>query len=220
MERLRRVVLERLIRYYRYLADVVAKQPARTITSAEVGRAMDVDASQVRKDFAAAGLVGMSRIGYDVCEACGAIRSVVGFDDRYDAVMVGVGKLGSAILSYEEFRRYGLRITGAFDADPFKVGRRAGEALTIQHIGELSAFVGEHRVRVAILTAPGEVAQELTDVLVAAGVQAIWNFTPTRLAVPDGVLVRDERFSDGLAEIAHHLSRPWPQEEPSVALPH
>jgi redox-sensing transcriptional repressor len=209
MDRLRRIVLERLIRYYRYLADVVAKQPAQTITitSAELGRALDVDPSQVRKDFAAVGLVGMSRVGYDVCEVCSAIRWVVGFDTSYNAVLVGAGKLGSAILSYSEFQRYGLRVIAAFDVDPFKVGRRVGE-LTVQHGEGLSAFVSEHEVPLAILTAPGDVAQELTDSLVAAGVRAIWNFTPLRLAVPQAVLARNERFSGGLAEIAHHLSPP------------
>jgi len=207
VDRLRRIVLERLIRYYRYLADGVMKDHAPTITSAELGRALDVDASQVRKDFAEVGLVGMSRIGYDTCEVCSAIRWVVGFDKPYDAVLVGAGKLGSAILSYAEFERYGLCVVAAFDVDPFKVGRRAAD-LTILHASKLRAVVEEGRVPLAILTAPGEVAQELTDILVAAGVRAIWNFTPTRLSVPEGVLARNERFSGGLAEIAHHLGRP------------
>jgi len=206
MARLKRVVLDRLIRYYRYLVEFVVRQPAKTITSAQIGKALDVDPSQVRKDFAAVGLVGMSRIGYDVCEVCRAIRTVVGFDQPYTAVLVGAGQLGSAVMAYPEFERYGLRIIAAFDVDPFKIGRRIG-GHTIEPIDDLREFVATHEVRLAILATPVEVAQPLADLLAACGVQAIWNFTPTRLAVPAGVLARNERFSVGLGEIAYHLNR-------------
>lgn len=204
MARLKRVVLDRLVRYYRYLAEYVVKQPANTITSAQIGRALDVDPSQVRKDFAAVGLVGMSRIGYEVCEVCRAIRTVLGLDQPFPAVLVGAGQLGGAIMAYPEFERYGLRIVAAFDVDPFKVGRRIG-GHTIEPIDELRAFVAEREVRLAILATPVEVAQPLADLLVACGVEAIWNFTPTRLSVPPGVLARNERFSVGLGEIAYYL---------------
>jgi redox-sensing transcriptional repressor len=205
MARLKRVVLDRLIRYYRYLVEFVVRQPVKTITSAQIGRALDVDPSQVRKDFAAVGLVGMSRIGYEVCEVCRAIRTVVGFDQPYTAVLVGAGQLGGAIMASQEFERYGLRIIAAFDVDPFKIGRRIG-GHTIEPIDDLPQFVAANQVRLAILATPVEVAQPLADLLAACGVEAIWNFTPTRLAVPPGVLARNERFSVGLGEIAYHLS--------------
>jgi redox-sensing transcriptional repressor len=178
-----------------------------TITSARLGEALEVDPSQVRKDFAAIGLMGMSRIGYDACEVCSTIRRVVGFDLSYPAALVGAGMLGSAILGYTEFERYGFRVVAAFDRDPFKVGRRIG-GRTIMPSTELGGFVEKHHIPLAILTTPAEAAQELTDTLVAAGVAAIWNFTSVRLTVPPGVLVRNERFTAGLAEIAYHLSRP------------
>jgi redox-sensing transcriptional repressor len=215
--RLKRVVLDRLIRYYRYLVEIVAKENPRTITSAQLSEAMGVDASQVRKDLAAVGLVGLSRVGYEVCEACRAIRTVVGFDRPYTAVLIGAGQLGGAILSYPEFERYGLRIVAAFDADAFKVGRRIG-GHAILPIDELSSFVAEQRIRLAILAIPGGAAQELTDIVVQAGVQAIWNFTPARLAVPAGVLARNERFSSGLGEIAYHLGQHPPAAREPLAL--
>ncbi|MGD8320826.1 MAG: redox-sensing transcriptional repressor Rex, partial [Gemmatimonadota bacterium] len=182
MARLKRVVLDRLVRYYRYLAEFVAPNSANTITSARIGTALDVDPSQVRKDFSAVGLVGVSHVGYDVCEACRAIRTALGFDRPYSAVLLGAGKLGSAILEYHEFERYGLHIAAAYDVDPFKVGRRIS-GHTIQPIDDLPLFVKKNRVRLAILATPVEVAQPLTDLLVASGVTAIWNFTPTRLSV-------------------------------------
>ncbi len=218
MARLKRVVLDRLIRYYRYLAEFVVRQPVKTVTSAQIGRALDVDPSQVRKDFAAVGLVGMSRIGYDVCEVCRAIRTVVGFDQPYTSVLVGAGQLGSAVMAYPEFERYGLRIIAAFDVDPFKIGRRVG-GHTIEPIDDLRQFLADHDVRLAILATPVEVAQPLADLLVACGVEAIWNFTPTRLTVPAGVLARNERFSVGLGEIAYHLSRARRGPPPAARVP-
>jgi redox-sensing transcriptional repressor len=193
-----------LIRYYRYLAELTARQSVDTITSAQLGRVLDVDASQVRKDFAAIGLAGVSRVGYDVCEVCRTIRTVLGFDEKYSAVLIGTGHLGGAILNYGGFERYGLRIVAAFDADPRKIGREEG-GLTIQSVHDLRAYVQNHQVPVAILTTPSEVAQGLADLLVLAGIRSIWNFSPTRISVPPDVLIRNEHISLGLAEISFHL---------------
>jgi redox-sensing transcriptional repressor len=202
--RLRRVVLERLIRYYRYLVELYAKQPLETITSAKLGAALDVDPSQVRKDFGAVGLSGVSRVGYQVCEACRIIRMELGFDQPYSAVLVGVGHLGNALLNYSGFDRYGLKIVGAFDGDRAKVGQVVG-GHKVHSVHHLKAFIEANGVEVAILTTPVEVAQGLAELTVAAGVKTIWNFTPTRLAVPKGVLTRNEHISVGLAQIAYHL---------------
>lgn len=204
MERLSRVVLDRLMRYYRWLAEVLETSPVPTITSRELGEALDVDASQVRKDFGAVGLVGMSHVGYDVCEVCRTIRSVLGFDHPYTAVLIGVGKLGGALLGSAELERYGLLIMGAFDDDPFLIGRRV-EGLIIQPMACLPAFVRDRRIRLAILTVPGSAARPVAELVAGAGVEAIWNFAPVRLSLPDAILARNERISSGLAEIGHHL---------------
>jgi redox-sensing transcriptional repressor len=193
-----------LIRYYRYLAELTVRQPVDTITSSQLGRVLDVDPSQVRKDFAAIGLTGVSRVGYDVCEVCRTIRTILGFDETYEAVLVGTGHLGGAILNYGGFERYGLRIVAAFDSDPDKIGRQEG-CCGILSVHGLRSFVEEHRIPVAILTTPPEVAQGLADLLVLAGVRSIWNFSPTRISVPEDVLIRNEHISLGLAEIAFHL---------------
>lgn len=204
VSRLRRVVLERLIRYYRYLAELTARRSVDTITSGQLGRVLDVDPSQVRKDFAAIGLAGVSRVGYDVCEVCRTIRTVVGFNNTYTAVLVGTGQLGGALLTYGGFDRYGLRIIAAFDSDPEKIGTRKGEH-TIRSVHELRGFLEQHEVPVLMLTTPVDVSQGVAELAVMAGVRAIWNFSPTRLTLPDEILVRNEHISIGLAEIAFHL---------------
>ncbi len=212
MEPLRRVVLERLIRYYRYLGELSARKEIRTITSAQLGAALDIDPTQVRKDFGAIGLVGISRVGYDVCEVCRAIRLLFGFDHPYDGVLVGAGHLGTALLAYGGFAPFGLRIVAAFDNDPAKVGTQVA-GLTIHSMDALRAYVRDHNIRLGIVTTPASAAQGVTDQLVASGVKAIWNFSPVRLNVSPGVLVRNEHISLGLAQIAYHLNRLRIQEQ-------
>lgn len=204
MTRLRRLVLERLMRYYRFLSELTAKKPVQTVTSAQIAEALDIDPTQVRKDFAAIGLLGMGRVGFDVCEICRAIRMELGFDRSYEGVLVGTGHLGGALLAYSGFARYGLHIVAAFDNDKHRIGREIAGHI-VKPMRAIKPFVKRRKIRLAILTIPVETSQEVADRLVSAGVKAIWNFTPTRLAVPPGVLVRNEHISVGLSEIAYHL---------------
>jgi redox-sensing transcriptional repressor len=206
MARLRRLVLERLMRYYRFLAEARGPKPPAAVTSAEIAHALDIDATQVRKDLGAIGVLGMGRVGFDACEVCRAIRVVMGFDQTHLAVLVGAGQLGSALTAYAGFARYGLRIVSAFDTDERKLARRIA-GCPVRHTRTMRAFIERHQIKLAILTTPAESAQKLADRLVAAGITAIWNFTPTRLTVPRGVFVRNEHISLGLSELAYHLKR-------------
>jgi redox-sensing transcriptional repressor len=194
------------MRYYRYLSEPRGRKPPQTITSAQVAEALDIDPTQVRKDFSAIGLLGMGRVGFDVCQVCRAIRLVLGFDQKHEAVLIGTGHLGGALLAYSGFARYGLHIVAAFDNDDRKIGGRVAGCV-IKSMRSLKPFMRSREIRLAILTTPVEVSQKLTDRLVEAGVRAIWNFTPTRLVVPSGVLVRNEHISMGLSEIAYHLKQ-------------
>lgn len=206
MPRLKRLVLHRLMAYYRLLHNWTAKDSVRTVTSAKIGEALDIDPTQVRKDLAGIGVVGMGRVGFDMCEICRSIRHELGFDREYEAVLIGVGHLGGALLAYSVFGRYGLRIVAAFDHDKRRVGGKVG-GVVVRPMSTLKPFMKRRRIRVAILTTPVEESQLVTDRVVSAGVKAIWNFAPTQLVVPPGVLVRNEHISRGLSEIAYHLRR-------------
>ncbi len=203
--RLRRVVLERLMRYYRWLTESNVKKPLKHVTSAQIAEALDIDPTQVRKDFGGIGLLGMGRVGFDVCEVCRAIRYVLGFDQRYEGVLIGAGHLGNALLAYDGFERYGLEIVAAFDNDKRRIGGKAA-GVPIKSMRALKPFIRKNDIRLAILTTPSSVSQQLTDRLVAAGIKAIWNFTPTRVTVPPDVLMRNEHISLGLSEIAYHFT--------------
>ena len=201
---LKRVVLERLMRYHRFLSQTTAIKPIQTITSAQIAEALDIDPTQVRKDFGVIGLMGIGRVGYQVEEICCAIRQVMGFDNENAAVLIGVGQLGGALLTYPGFEKYGLTIEAVFDSDPAKIGRRkAGH--TIRSMRTMKPYIRKHGIRLAILCTPVEVSQTLADRLTSAGIKAIWNFTPTSLNVPADVLVRNEHISLGLSEIVYHL---------------
>jgi redox-sensing transcriptional repressor len=192
------------MRYYRYLSEGRGRKPPNTVTSAEIATALDIDPTQVRKDLGAIGLLGLGRVGFDACEVCRAIRIVLGFDRTYEAILVGAGHLGGALMAYERLRRYGLRITAAFDNDLGKVGSVVA-GCRVRSTRTMRSYISRHRIRLAILTTPAEVAQKVADRLVAAGIQAVWNFSPTRLTAPRGVFVRNEHISLGLSELAYHL---------------
>ncbi|KPK37924.1 MAG: hypothetical protein AMJ65_13545 [Phycisphaerae bacterium SG8_4] len=193
------------MRYYRFLSESGAKKPPQTITSAQIAAALDIDPTQVRKDFSAIGLLGIGRVGFEVCEVCRAIRVALGFDQRHEAVLIGTGHLGAALLAYSGFARYGLHIVAAFDMDQRLVGSKVA-GCTVKSMRSLKPFIRKHGIRLALLTTPVEASQKLADRLVSVGVKAIWNFTPTRITVPPEVLVRDEHISLGLSVIAYHLT--------------
>jgi redox-sensing transcriptional repressor len=194
------------MRYYQLLSECPARGQARTVTSGRIAESLDIDPTQVRKDFAAIGLLGLGRVGFDMDEICRAIQHALGFNHHHGAILVGAGHLGSAILAYQRFTRYGLHFLAAFDSDPRKVGRRI-KGCTVRPMRALRPFVRRHGVRLAVVTTPADVAQRVIDRLAAAGVVAIWNFAPTHPTAPAGVLVRNEHISLGLSEITHHLQR-------------
>lgn len=192
------------MRYLRFLSELTAKKPVHTVTSAQIAEALEIDATQVRKDFSAIGLQGMGRVGFDVDQVSHAIKKALGFDKKYEAVLVGTGHLGSALLAYSGFARHGLYIVAAFDNSDRRIGSKMA-GCSIKSMRALTPFIKTHKIRLAILTTPAEVSQKLTDRLVSAGIKAIWNFTPSRLTVPKSVLVRNEHISIGLSVIAYHL---------------
>jgi redox-sensing transcriptional repressor len=192
------------MRYYRWVTDSTCRKQRKTVTSAQIAEALDIDPTQVRKDFGAIGLIGMGRVGFEVCEVCRAIRYVLGFDQTYEGILVGAGHLGGALLAYDGFARYGLEIVAAFDNDPRVIGTKVA-GVPVKSMRSLKPFIRKHDIRLAVLTTPVKVSQRLTDRMVSVGVKAIWNFTPTRLTVPPDVLVRNEHIALGLAQIAYHL---------------
>ncbi len=172
----------------------------------ELARYMNLEAIVVRKDLASTGVTGQPGVGYKVVELIESIRTFLSWDNISEAVLVGAGSLGSAILGYEGFEEYGLRIVAAFDADPAKVGTviHDREVFDVSRIAELT-----HRMHVhmGIICVPAEHAQAVADQLVAGGVWGIWNFANVSLKAPDNVVVQREVIAGGLAVLSVKLDK-------------
>jgi redox-sensing transcriptional repressor len=158
----------------------------------------------VRKDLAMTGASGKARVGFRISELIAAIEKFLGWDNQTKAVLVGVGNLGSALLGYQGFEVFGLRIAGAFDRDPKKVGTWV-QGRKVQGMEHLAAFVRRLDIRLGVLTVPGAVAQEIAEFMVRAGIKGIWNFTPVNLHLPPEIVAQKEDLAEGLAVLSHRL---------------
>ncbi len=167
----------------------------------------------VRKDLAITGIVGTPRIGFRVTESITAIERFLGWDNQTQAILVGVGNLGSALLGYHGFGNFGLRIVGAFDEDPRKIGKWV-YGRKVQTVGQLARFVRRGEIKLGVLTVPAEVAQAVAETMVGAGIRGIWNFTPVKLKIPDSVVTQKEDLAEGLAVLSHRLHHLFRQPAP------
>jgi redox-sensing transcriptional repressor len=168
------------------------------ISGTVIAQELNLEPIQVRKDLAITGIVGKPKKGYPVDELIKAIERYLGWDQNHDAVLVGAGNLGSALMGYQEFQRHGLRMVAAFDTDPQKVGSRV-HGVPVRAMEDLEAGIKEIKAEIAILTVPSPFAQTTAETLVRAGITSIWNFTNTKLKVPDDIIVQREDLSSGYA---------------------
>jgi redox-sensing transcriptional repressor len=173
----------------------------KVISGTVIASELELEPIQVRKDLAVTGIVGKPRVGYDVKELKTAIESFLNWDKKHRAIVVGTGNLGTALIGYPGFRQNGMDIIASFDSSPDKIGKSILDVETYD-MSELSDMVKKESINIAILTVPSECAQEVTNVLVDAGISAIWNFTNLKLKVPNEVLVLREDLSSSYAVLS------------------
>lgn len=173
----------------------------RVISGTVIASELELEPIQVRKDLAVTGIVGKPRVGYDVKELKTAIESFLNWDKKHRAIVVGTGNLGKALIGYHGFKQNGMDIVASFDSSPEKIGKYILSIETYD-MSKLSEMVRKESIDIAILTVPSEYAQEVTNVLVDAGISAIWNFTNQKLKVPDEVLVLREDLSSSYAVLS------------------
>ncbi|MFP4104595.1 MAG: redox-sensing transcriptional repressor Rex [Phycisphaerae bacterium] len=188
----------RLLRRHRNAGEQV-------ISGTTIAGEFQVEPIQVRKDLACTGAAGKPRVGFEIEPTIEAIEKFLGWDNLTQAFLVGAGHLGSALLGYEGFRRHGLEIVAGFDTDPAVVGRTI-DGTEIFALDRLASLARRMSVRVAVLTVPSTAAQEVTDLLVDAGIVGIWNFSGRKLAVPEDVIVQYEDLSAGLAVLTSRVN--------------
>ena len=203
-------VLKRLPGYLAYLKNMPESAP-QYISATALANALGMGEVQVRKDLAMVSDGGRPKIGYLRESLIEDIEQFLGYDNTTDAVLIGAGKLGRALMAYKGFDEYGLNILAAFDARP-KL-ERTDEGKPIYHISELAKFCRTHKVLMGIITVPAEAAQEVADQLIAGGIKAIWNFAPIHLDVPVGTLVQNENMATSLAVLSVHLQAQIKEEK-------
>ncbi len=197
-----KAVLKRLPGYVSYLKSI-GPEASPYISATALAHALGMGEVQVRKDLALVSDGGRPKIGYLRESLIEDIEQFLGYDNTTDAVLIGAGKLGQALLGYSGFEAYGLNILAAFDVNPAL--DKTDEGKTVYPVSELESFCKTNKVLMGIITVPAAHAQEVCDALIACGIKAIWNFAPIHLDVPGNILVQNENMATSLAVLSMHL---------------
>ena len=194
-------VLKRLPGYLAYLKGL-PEGGNGYISATALANALGMGEVQVRKDLAMVCDEGRPKIGYPKIALVDAIEQFLGYDNTTDAVIIGAGKLGQALLGYSGFEAYGLNILAAFDIAPTQSDCSGKPIYPISH---LESFCRTNKVLMGIITVPAEHAQAVCEQLINCGIKAIWTFAPTHLEVPPNILVQHENMATSLAVLSMHL---------------
>jgi redox-sensing transcriptional repressor len=204
-------VVRRLPMYLRYLNELVMSD-VQTISSQDLGRRLDLNPAQIRKDLAYFGEFGKKGIGYDVSYLVEKIRQILKLDEEIRVALVGAGNLGHALCNYNSFNKDNMRIAAVFDAHPKRIGEQINK-LTVQPMFELKETVQQKHIRVGIITVPAGEAQNVADQFVEAGVEGILNFAPSIIKVPADIRVHYADFTVELQSLAYYLNKDQEVEE-------
>ncbi len=197
--------IKRLIIYLRYL-DMLRKRKIKVISSENITSYLNVQPSQFRKDLSFFGEFGKRGVGYDVENLAGAIEKILGLEDEIDVILVGVGKLGAALVQYSGFKKINVRIAACFDKNPEKIGARVG-SMVIEDIKNAGKIIKATGIRVAVICVPVEEAQPVAEHIVKLGIKGILNFTPTVLVLPGSVYVSNVDMASELGNLIYYLKK-------------
>jgi redox-sensing transcriptional repressor len=203
--------IRRLSRYSRCLEEMEEKGE-RVVSSAQLANKCMVNAAQVRKDLAYFGEFGIRGVGYYVKDLLSDIKRILGLNKEWRMALIGVGNLGSALLSYKDFLKQNYKIVAAFDIDPPKVigsvSEKLGKPVEILHISRIKEVAKERKLEIALIATPPSEAQNVANLLVEAEIRGILNFAPAQITVPEGFVVKNVFFTTILDNLAYLLSNP------------
>ena len=182
------VVIRRLPQYLRSLTHLL-ESGAEVISSHHLGQILEVTPAQIRKDLSYFGRFGKQGRGYNIRHLLDRLRNILGLEQTWDVAVVGVGRLGRAIINYQGFQPEGFRVVCAFDSEQKVVGEVAG-GLIIQDITKIKEVLSDLSVKIAIVSVPASGAQDVIDRLVEAGIRSILSYAPIPAHVPLGVHIR------------------------------
>ncbi|MCL0032767.1 redox-sensing transcriptional repressor Rex [Peptococcaceae bacterium] len=196
--------ITRLSVYSRYLKDLEKKRVV-TISSSEIAEGVGVSSAQVRKDLAYFGEFGTKGVGYNVKDLLSYIRKILGLNKTWNLILIGAGNLGSALVTYQEFKDRGFNIVGVFDNDLVKIGKQIAD-LKVLPVEDLPDIIEKYDVRIGIIAVPAKAAQSVADVLVKNGIKAILNFAPINIHLPKGIAIQNVDLSIKLEALTFSLT--------------
>lgn len=196
--------IHRLSVYYRALLSL-EKEGYETISSKELAKREKLTPAQVRKDLSFFGSFGTRGLGYPVKQLMQQIAEILGINRVWNVALIGVGNVGSALVSYKEFAKQGFIIKQVFDNDQRKIGSNH-KGIVVSDSADVKRLLKEHEISIVILTVPASAAQLVCDDVIEAGVKAILNFAPVNLRVPDDVLLRNENMAIELEHLSFSLT--------------
>ncbi|MDY4977111.1 MAG: redox-sensing transcriptional repressor Rex [Clostridia bacterium] len=195
---LSRQALARLPLYLSYLKNL---EEVEYISAPVLAASLNLNEVQVRKDLAAVSRrPGLPKKGFLLKDLIYDIADILGYHNEKDAILVGAGQLGRALMSYEGFAEYGIRIAAAFDTDPSVI-----DGKTIFPVSKMKDLCGRMKIHIGVITVPAAAAQQVCDGLIECGILAIWNFAPVHLHTPSSILVQNENMASSLALLSNHL---------------
>lgn len=194
-----RSTLGRLPLYLEYLKSPEALE-CENISATVIAKALGLGEVQVRKDLNSVSGAGRPKLGYKRTELVKRLETVLGRKENTKAIIVGAGKLGNALLEYNGFAEYGLEIDAAFDIDEKRIGKTES-GKDIFPIGDIAEYCVKNQIKIGIITVPSNAAQSICDILTSSGIEAVWNFAPCQLSVPEGVLLQQENLALSLAHL-------------------
>jgi redox-sensing transcriptional repressor len=180
---------------------------ARTISSQALAEQFHLNAAQIRKDLAYFGEFGVRGVGYYVRDLKRHIRQILGLDRKLRVAIIGAGNLGLALADYPGFRQEGFEIAALFDALQAKVGQLSRSGVPIHDIQNLKRVAKKESIRIAVLAVPAASAQPVLDLVVAAGIKAVLNFSPGTIEVPAGVKLKSVDLTVSLESLSFFLAQ-------------
>ncbi|MHB1342288.1 MAG: redox-sensing transcriptional repressor Rex [Coriobacteriia bacterium] len=198
-------VIERLPMYLGVLIQL-RQDGQSTVSSARLGELTDINPAQIRRDLTHFGSFGKRGVGYDIVTLVDRIQRILGADHVHRLALVGAGHLGAAIANYNGLRQHGFHVTAVFDNDHRRVGHRMGDII-VQHVDELQRTVEDQNIKIGVIAVPPAAAQQVVDLLIAAGVRIILNYTPMIVRVPADVTLHNTDPVHELLHTLYYLSR-------------
>ena len=190
-----------------YLSNVklLRKRGERFVSSTQISKEINIDASQIAKDLSYVNISGRTRVGYEIDTLIAVLEDFLGFTNIHKAFLFGVGSLGGALLRDSGLNHFGLEIVAAFDVNPDLVGT-ALNGIPIYHSDDFEEKMQAYDVNIGVLTVPIEISKKITDTMVAGGIKAVWNFTPFRIRVPEDIVVQNTSLYAHLAVMFNRLN--------------